>query len=139
MRPYRADHRRKPASLITSAPVDAIDQRQLDELRGILAAAKLRDLLGLAQAELVQRPGEIRRLAEERDFAILRNVTHSLKGAVSSLGLAGVAHAAQAVELATPGTELEGAIVRLEAEAVRARAGLAPVLSDLRVLADLTG
>ena len=38
----------------------AIDHGQLDEIRASVGPSKLRDLLELAQAELVKRPGGIR-------------------------------------------------------------------------------
>ena len=93
-------------------------------------------MLRLAQAELAERPASIRRLAEYGHFAMLRSAAHGLKGALGSLGLAAVAHAAEAVEVALPGTELEHAIGRLEAEAARARVELTPLLSALPAAAD---
>ena len=136
MRPYHFEKHCDTAALLAGAPLQAIDPRQLNELRAILAAGKLRELLDLAQTELAQRPGAIRRLAEHGHFAKLRSAAHGLKGALGSLGLAGVAHAADAVEGAVPGTELERAIGRLEAEAARARLALAPLLKALPAAAD---
>ena len=130
MRPSQFEkHRGETAAQVADAPLPAIDQRRLDELRGVLAAGRLRELLHIALAELGQRPGAIRCLAQQRHFATLRSVAHGLKGALGSLGLAGVAYAAKAVEVAVPGAELERALVRLEAEAARARLALARLLS----------
>lgn len=132
MRPSQFDKLRgETAARAADAPLQAIDLRQLDELRAILGEGKLRDLLHLAHAELTQRPSAIRRLAEYGHFATLRSVAHSLKGSLGSLALAGVAHAAEAVELAIPGTGLDLALTRLEAEAARAQLALAPLLTAL--------
>ena len=66
MRPSQFEkHRGETAAQVADAPLPAIDQRRLDELRGVLAAGRLRELLHLALTELGQRPGAIRCLAQQ--------------------------------------------------------------------------
>lgn len=116
-----------------------IDQCQLDDIRESLGPDKLNRLLELAQSELSERPGAIRRSAERQDFAQLRNEAHSFKGAVASFGLVAVALAARAVELAAPGAELELALGRLDSEAIRARIALAPLIRGQAVAVAANG
>ena len=110
-------------------PRRAIDQRQFGEIRGNLGADKLQGLLALAQYELTERPKRIRQLADQEDFAKLRDAAHNFMGAVATVGLAGVARAARAVELAAPGTAL--ALDRLDRESMRGRMAVARLPTEL--------
>lgn len=93
-----------------------IDAGRLTELRQTLGSQKLDRLLRMLAGELTQRPAGIRSRADAGDLPAVRSQAHSLKGAVASFGVVGVARAAKAVELAAPGAELDVALARLDSE-----------------------
>jgi len=105
-----------------------IDESRLTELRNILGPAKLHSLLEMLGVELSSRPALLRSAAAADRVDDLRGQAHSLKGAVDSLGVVGVARAAKAVELAMPGPELELAMARLDCEVAHARLGISRLL-----------
>jgi len=105
-----------------------IDESRLTELRNILGPAKLHSLLEMLGVELSSRPALLRSAAAADRVDDLRGQAHSLKGAVDSLGVVGVARAAKAVELAMPGPELELAMARLDCEVAHARLAISRLL-----------
>ncbi len=105
-----------------------IDESRLTELRNILGPAKLHSLLEMLGVELSSRPALLRSAAAADRVDDLRSQAHSLKGAVDSLGVVGVARAAKAVELAMPGPELELAMARLDCEVAHARLAISRLL-----------
>lgn len=113
-------------------PAPAIDLKQIEEIEATIGARKAGELLEMACAELRTKPRAIRELAERDDLAELRSEAHSLKGAVSSLGLIAVARAAKAVELALPGAELLHSLDRLESEVSRALLAVRSLLAGKR-------
>jgi PAS domain S-box-containing protein len=70
----------------------------LDELRAMLGAARLDQLLDLLAAELDQRPLAIRSALADRDFPAASAQAHSLKGAAANLGALPVSEAARELE-----------------------------------------
>ena len=114
-----------------------IDAARLLELRSTLGTAKLDRLLRMLASELERRPDALREASASGDLAEVRSLAHSLKGAVASLGVVGVARAAKAVELAAPGTELDLALNRLDAEAALAFRVLGDLLDEPSVPAGL--
>ena len=107
-----------------------IDVSRLVELRMTLGPAKLDRLLRMLAIELERRPDALREQADAGDLAEVRSLAHSLKGAVASFGVVGVAKAARAVELASAGAELDIALNRLDVEAGMAVRLLADLLND---------
>jgi HPt (histidine-containing phosphotransfer) domain-containing protein len=107
-----------------------IDDARLVELRMTLGTAKLDRLLRMLAIELERRPDALREKADAGDLAEVRSLAHSLKGAVASFGVVGVAKAARAVELASAGAELDVALNRLDVEARMAVCLLDDMLHD---------
>jgi PAS domain S-box-containing protein len=85
-------------SVLPAPPISPLDPTTLDELRAMLGAARLDQLLDLLAAELDQRPLAIRSALADRDFAAALAQAHSLKGAAGNLGALPVSEAARALE-----------------------------------------
>jgi CheY-like chemotaxis protein len=88
------------AWLLPLAPpaTSPLDSTTLDELRAMLGAARLDQLLDLLATELDQRPLAIRSALADRDFAAASAQAHSLKGAAANLGALPVSVAARELE-----------------------------------------
>ncbi|WP_344708707.1 ATP-binding protein [Sphingomonas humi] len=91
--------RRSPPSSPPPAPPESpLNTNILDEIRSMLGAARLDQLLDLLASEIDDRPRAIRKALADRDFAAAAAEAHSLKGAAANLGADGVSKAAKDLE-----------------------------------------
>ena len=78
----------------------SLDGRTIEEMRTLLGAARLDELLSLLTGELEQRPRMVREALADRAFERAAAEAHSLKGAAANLGASQVAEAARLLEIA---------------------------------------
>jgi len=118
------------ASAIPAAP-GPLDAATLDDLRSMMGAARLDQLLCLLDEELDQRPRAVRAALADRDFAAAAAEAHNLAGGAGNLGALRVSEAARGLEqcIAAAATGdcslLAPALRNLAAKAIEARQAVA--------------